>query len=136
MTEPEFLEPDVVLFLHDQALREYGGIQGVRSEDLLHGALGRPVNRLAYGDPGSLDLFDLAAAYAFGLAGNHPFNDGNERTAWGCCVLFLKANDCRLAVQAPEAVERMVMLAAGRSDEPAFAAWLRRCATGNPGSAP
>ncbi len=136
MTEPEFLEPDVVLFLHDQALREYGGIQGVRSEDLLHSALGRPMNRLACGDPGSLDLFDLAAAYAFGLPGNHPFNDGNKRTAWGCCVLFLRANGRRLAVQAPEAVERMVMLASGRSDEPAFAAWLRRCAIGNPGSAP
>ena len=136
MTSLEFLEPDVVPFLHDQALREYGGIQGVRNEDLLHGALGRPVNRLADDDPGSLDLFDLAAAYAYGLAGNHPFNDGNKRTAWGCCVLFLKANGCRLAVQAPQAVERMVMLAAGRSDESAFAAWLRRCAIGNPGSAP
>lgn len=94
------------------------------------------MNRLADGHPGSLDLFDLAAAYAFGLAGIHPFNDGNERTAWSCCVLFLKANGRRLAVPAPEAVERMVMQAAGRLDEPAFAAWLRRCAIGNPGSAP
>ncbi len=72
-----------MLFLHDHALREYGGIQGVRSEDLLHSALQRPVNRLAQDETGTVDLFDLAAAYAFGLARNHPFNDGNKRTAWG-----------------------------------------------------
>ena len=81
MTEPEFLEPDAVLFVHDQALREYGGVHGLKDEGLLHGALGRPVNKLAYVEPGSLDLFDLAAAYAFGLASNHAFNDANKRTA-------------------------------------------------------
>ena len=59
-----------------------GGIQGVKSEDLLHSALARPVNKLAYADPGTLDLCHLAAAYAYGLASNHPFNDGNKRTAW------------------------------------------------------
>ena len=62
MTEPEFLETDVVLFLHDQALREYGGIQGVKDEGMLHSALGRPLNKLAYADPGSLDLFGLREA--------------------------------------------------------------------------
>ena len=91
MSGPEFLEADVVLFLHDQALREYGGVQGVKDEGMLHSALGRPGNKLAYADAGVPDLFDLAAAYAYGLAANHPFNDGNKRTAWGCCVLFLKA---------------------------------------------
>ena len=88
MTEPEFLEPDVVLFVHDQALREYGGVQGLKDEGLLHSALGRPVNKLAYAEPG---LFDLAAAYAYGLASNHAFNDANKRTAWACCVLFLES---------------------------------------------
>ena len=77
MSDPEFLEADVVLFLHDQALREYGGIQGVKDEGMLHSALGRPGNKLAYADAGVPDLFDLAAAYAYGLAANHPFNDGN-----------------------------------------------------------
>ena len=114
-----------MLFLHDRTLREYGGLQGIGSEDLLHGALGRPVNRLSYGDPEGLDLFDLTAGCAYGLACDHPFI-GNERTGWGCCVLFLKANGRELEVPAPEVVERMVLLASGRSDEPAFAAWLRQ----------
>ena len=126
MTEPEFLEPDVVLFLHDQALREYGGIQGIKNEDLLHSALGRPVNKLAYADSDALDLFDLAAAYAYGLASNHPFNDGNKRTAWSSCVLFLKANGTEINVMARDAVEQMVRLATGTVDEPRFAAWLRQ----------
>lgn len=125
MTEPEFLEPDVVLFLHDQALREYGGIQGVKDEGLLHSALGRPLNKLAYADPSSLDLFDLAAAYAYGLASNHAFNDANKRTAWGCCVLFLKINEINLDVAAPMIVEQMVQLVEGQLDEAAFATWLQ-----------
>ena len=127
MTEPEFLEPDVVLFVHDQALREYGGVQGLKDEGLLHSALGRPVNKLAYAEPGSLDLFDLAAAYAFGLASNHAFNDANKRTAWACCVLFLKVNGVDLNAPAAVVVERMPLLAAGRLDEAGFAAWLRDC---------
>ena len=125
MTGPEFLEPDVVLFLHDQAVREYGGIQGVKDEGLLHSALGRPLNKIAYADPDSLDLFDLAAAYAYGLASNHAFNDANKRTAWGCCVLFLKINEINLDVAAPVVVEQMVRLVEGKLDEAAFATWLR-----------
>jgi len=128
VTEPEFLERDVVLFLHDQALREYGGIHGVKDEGLLDSALGRPLNKLAYADPPGPDLFDLAAAYAFGLASNHAFNDGNKRTAWGCCVLFLKANGHRLRVATPDAVEQVIALVERRVDEAAFAGWLRAAA--------
>ena len=127
MTEPEFLEPDVVLFVHDQALREYGGVQGLKDENLLHSALGRPANKLAYAEPGSLDLFDLAAAYAFGLASNHAFHDANKRTAWACCVLFLKVNGVELDAPAAVVVERMPLLAAGWLDEAGFATWLRGC---------
>ena len=127
MTEPEFLEPDAVLFVHDQALREYGGVHGLKDEGLLHSALGRPVNKLAYAEPGSLDLFDLAATYAYGLASNHAFNDANKRTAWACCVLFLKVNGVELDAPAAVVVERMPLLAAGRLDEAGFAAWLRDC---------
>ncbi len=127
MTEPEFLEPDVVLFVHDQALREYGGVHGLKDEGLLHSALGRPVNKLAYAEPGSLDLFDLAAAYAYGLASNHAFNDANKRTAWACCVLFLKVNGVELDAPAAIVIERMPLLAGGRLDETGFAAWLRDC---------
>jgi len=127
VTEPEFLEPDVMLFVHDQALREYGGVHGLKDEGLLHSALGRPINKLAYAEPGSLDLFDLAAAYAYGLASNQPFNDANKRTAWACCVLFLKVNGIELDVPAAIVVERMPLLAAGRLDEAGFAVWLREC---------
>ncbi len=127
MTEPEFLEPDVVLFVHDQALREYGGVHGLKDEGLLHSALGRPINKLAYAEPGSLDLFDLAAAYAYGLASNHAFNDANKRTAWACCVLFLKVNGVELDTPAAVVVERMPLLAAGQLGEAGFAAWLRDC---------
>lgn len=128
MTEPEFLERDVVLFLHDQALREYGGIHGVKDEGLLDSALGRPLNKLAHADPPAPDLFDLAAAYAFGIASNHAFNDGNKRTAWGCCVLFLKANGRSLRVATPDVVEQIIALVERRIDEGAFAAWLRAAA--------
>ena len=125
MREPEFLAPDVVLFLHGQALREYGGVQGVKSEDLLHSALARPLNKLAYADPEITDLFSLATAYAYGIASNHPFNDGNKRTAWSSCVLFLKVNGIGLEMAAADAVEQMVRLATKQLDETAFAAWLR-----------
>ena len=128
MTEPELLERDVVLFLHDQALREYGGIYGVKDEGLLDSALGRPLNKLAHADPPGPDLFDLAAAYAFGIASNHAFNDGNKRTAWGCCVLFLKANGCSLRAATPDVVEQIIAVVERRVDEVTFAAWLRAAA--------
>lgn len=125
MKKPEFLEPDAVLFLHDQALREYGGAQGLKSEGLLQSALGRPLNKLGYAEPGALDLFDLAAAYAYGIASNYAFNDANKRTAWSCCILFLKVNGVQLAVEATDVVERMLQLVEGQLDEAGFAAWLR-----------
>ena len=129
MTDPEFLERDVILFLHDQALREYGGVQGVKDKGLLDSALGWPRNKLAYADPSGPDLFELAAAYDFGLASNKAFNDGNKRTAWGCCMLFLKAKGCSLQVATLDVVEQVVALVEQRTDEAAFAAWLRAAAS-------
>ena len=123
---PEFLEPDVVLFMHDQALREYGGTHGLKSEDLLHSALGRAENRWLYAEAPKPDIATLAAAYAYGIARNHPFNDANKRTAWSCCVLFLRLNGTRMQVGASEAVEAMVALASGAMEEDAFAVWLRQ----------
>ena len=124
MTGPEFLAPDVVLFLHDCALRKYGGSEGIKSQDLLYSALGRPMNRLAHADPG---IVGLAAAYAYGLACNHPFNDGNKRTAWSSCVLFPKVNDVELSASAADAIEQVVRLASGHLAEAEFATWLRTC---------
>jgi death-on-curing protein len=123
--EPEFLEADAVAFLHDWALREYGGAQGIKNLGLLESALGRPRNKLAYAGPEGVDLYDLAAAYAYGIARNHAFNDANKRTAWSCCVLFLKVNGIALRIEAAEVVEQMVALAQGHVSEADFAAWLR-----------
>jgi len=123
---PDFLEPDVVLFMHDQALKEYGGTHGLKSEDLLHSALARAENRWHYAEVPPTDTAILAAAYAYGIARNHPFNDANKRTAWSCCVLFLRLNGTCLQISAPEAVEAMVALASGEMEEDAFAVWLRQ----------
>ena len=123
MNPPEFLEPDAVLFLHDQSIREYGGYHGLRDEALLQSALNRAQNKFDYDD--AADLFDLAASYAFGIAKNHAFLDGNKRTAWATCVLFLKANNIALQVPAIEAVEHTVALATGNFTETEFANWLR-----------
>jgi death-on-curing protein len=120
---PAFLEPDVVLFLHDQSIREFGGYHGVRDEALLASALDRPKNRLGY--ESEADLAALVAAYAFGIAKNHAFLDGNRRTAWAACALFLKINGVILRARAAEAVENTVALATGGMSEAAFAAWLR-----------
>ena len=125
MTPPEFLDVNVVLFVHDQVLRDYGGIQGLKDEGLLDSALNRPVNKFAYADPGSIDLFDMAAAYAYGLAKNHAFNDANKRTAWGCCVLFLKVNGIEIDIPAPVVIECMPLLASNQIDEAQFARLLR-----------
>lgn len=123
---PEFLEPDAVLFMHDQALKEYGGTHGLKNENLLHSALARAENRWHYTEAPRPDTATLAAAYAYDIARNHPFNDANKRTAWSCCVLFLRLNGTRVQVSAPDAVEAVVALAAGAIQEDAFAAWLRQ----------
>ena len=89
---------------------------------MLSSALARPENAAGYGTP---DAADLAAAYAFGIARNHPFVDGNKRTAWAVARLFLRLNNCRLEFVAAEAVAAVEALAAGSLDETAVAAWFR-----------
>jgi death on curing protein len=121
---PAFLELDAVLFLHDQSIREWGGYHGLRDEALLASALNRPRDRLGYEPESSLTR--LAAAYAFGIARNHAFLDGNKRTAWSCCVLFLKINGINLRIPAIEAVETTVALAEGRISEADFCTWLEQ----------
>lgn len=113
-----------MLFLHDYVIREFGGAQGIRDEGLLDSALARPVDKLGYGGA-EVDLFDLAAAYAYGLAKNHAFFDGNKQTAWACCVLFLKVNGQAVAAPAQAVITAMLALVQDEGDESAFAAWLR-----------
>lgn len=117
----EFLDRDVVLAIHDRQLAEHGGLAGVRDEGLLDSALARPQNRYAYGIE---RIEDLAAAYAFGIARNHPFLDGNKRTAWAVARAFMAVNGRRLIPDRVQSVENMVLLAEGQLDEAGFAAWL------------
>lgn len=91
---------------------------------MLESALHRPRDRLAYAPESSLAT--LAAAYAFGIAKNHAFLDGNKRTAWACCVLFLRINGVLIKVDAAAAVTAMVDLATGGFSEPDFAVWQER----------
>ena len=117
-----WVDKRALLLLHDESLTEHGGAAGLRDEGLLESALARPVNLAAYGEP---DYADLAAAYASGLAKNHPFVDGNKRAAFLAVGLFLALNGYRLAADEAEATLTMLALAAGEIKEKAFAQWLR-----------
>jgi death-on-curing protein len=119
----EWLSKALNLAVHDEQLAEHGGGIGVRDSGLLESALARPQNRLAY--DARADLPALAAAYAFGLARNHPFVDGNKRTAFVAAELFLDLNGMTLAASDEDCVLTMLRLAAGEIEEEAFADWLR-----------
>lgn len=119
-----WVEKPLALAIHDRQLAEHGGNPGVRDEGLLDSALARPQQLHAYGDPRP-DLADLAASLAFGLARNHPFIDGNKRTAHVCYRVFLALNDADLVVGGEEKYIAMLSLAEGGVQEAAFAAWLR-----------
>ena len=111
-----------MLAVHEEQLAEHGGGAGVRDEGLFDSALNRPVNLAAYGEP---DVAALAAAYGFGLARNHPFVDGNKRTAFVAVELFLWLNGWQLQADDASCVLTMLSLAAGDLSEDAFAQRLR-----------
>lgn len=119
-----WIEKALALAVHDRQLAEHGGIAGVRDERLLDSALGRPQQRHAYGAPPP-DLADLAASLAFGLARNHPFMDGNKRTAAVLCETFILLNDAELQADDVELYPIYIALAEGSLTEQEFADWLR-----------
>ena len=121
MTEPLWLDRRSILALHAELIREYGGLGGVRDEGLLESAMARPQNLLAYGDP---SLAEMAAAYCFGIARNHPFFDGNKRTALAAADVFLQLNGYEIMVEEVEAVAVIRDLAAGEIGEEELAAWI------------
>lgn len=127
-----WVREDVVRAVHLRQLAEHGGGEGIRDEGLLQSALARPQNLLAYGDPAP-DLAALAAAYAYGSASNHPFVDGNKRTALVVARLFLLLNGANLAATQEEKYSIFLALAAGRLPEEALAEWLRARLGGAPG---
>ena len=117
-----WLDAQVMLAVHEEQLAEHGGGSGVRDQGLFESALTRPLNLVAYGDP---DVAALAAAYGFGLARNHPFVDGNKRTAFVAVELFLALNGWKLMASDAQCVLTMLALAAGDLSEDEFAQWLR-----------
>ncbi|KAB1077656.1 type II toxin-antitoxin system death-on-curing family toxin [Methylobacterium soli] len=122
MSEIVWLTSDLVQAIHAHQLKQFGGPPGLRDAGALESALGRPVNRLAYGEA---DLAELAAAYAFGIAKNHPFIDGNKRAALLALVTFLGLNDIDFVADEAEAVVMILGLAAGEIDEAGLTRWIR-----------
>lgn len=121
--EPCWVERLAVEAIQFDLVRTYGGMPGLRDENGLESALARPRQRHAY-EPKS-DLAALAAAYGFGLARNHPFNDGNKRVAFVTMAVFLGLNDCEIDAPETEVVTVMLELAAGKIDEGQLADWVR-----------
>lgn len=123
MTEPRWLTKTGLVLLHDRSLALHGGSPGLRDEGLLESALARPLNRYGYEDVS--DVIDLAATYAVGLSSNHPFIDGNKRTAFLAAGVFLEKNGLSLTADPVSATLTMLKVAAGEMDIDALAAWLR-----------
>lgn len=127
MSEPVWLFREALVVLHDESIAEHGGIEGIRDQGLLESALARAQNRFAYEN--ETDLHRLAATYAFGIAKNHPFADGNKRAAFLAAGMFLRVNGIRLTASQADATMVMYDLAASKIDEATFAAWLKANST-------
>lgn len=123
MREWIWVRHDVVLALHEEQLAEHGGAGGVRDAGMLDSALARPLNLVAYGDP---DAAALAASYAYGIARNHPFVDGNKRSAAVTALLFLTLNAIAFDISEAELVVMILALAAGELSEDDVADWFRQ----------
>jgi death-on-curing protein len=121
---PVWVLHDLVISVQEQLLAAFGGASGVRDVGLLKSALARPENRRAY-ERTAVSLFDLAAAYAFGLAKNHPFIDGNKRIAFATAVVSLELNGYRFEADEANAVIQTLALAAGELKEDEYAHWLK-----------
>lgn len=117
-----WLSREVVLAMHEEMLAKHGGSLGVRDDGLLESALARPLNRASYGQP---DTQELGALYAIAIARNHPFIDGNKRTAFGSMATFLLLNGLELEAPEVETVMTMLRLAADDISDDDFIAWAR-----------
>jgi len=123
--EPVWIRAIEALAFHAQQIALFGGSEGVRDEGLLQSALARPKNLFAYAER-PLTMAELAAAYAFGISSNHPFIDGNKRTAMQVAFVFLEFNGFPVTASQEEACLTFLSLAAGQISEPELALWLAR----------
>ena len=121
MNEPIWLDVEIVTDLHAEQLALFGGPDGIRDQGMLESALGRPLNKFAYGET---DLAVLAAAYGFGIARNHPFVDGNKRTALAAMIVFLGLNAFDLDAPVEGATAIVIGIAAGEIAETILASWI------------
>lgn len=126
MTAPSkpwvWIASNVLYAVHDEQLAEHGGLVGLRDANALESAIARAQQLAHYGSP---DVAELAAAYGFGIARNHPFSDGNKRTAFVAVELFLALNGHELTADDSDCILTMLRLAAGDTEEAAFAQWIR-----------
>jgi death-on-curing protein len=118
-----WIDARVLRAVHEEQLAEHGGLPGTRDDGLFESALAQPQQLAAYGEP---DVHALAAAYGYGIARNHPFLDGNQRTAFVAVELFLMLNGCDLMASDADCVMTMLAVASGDISEEAFAQWLRQ----------
>jgi death-on-curing protein len=125
VTAPRWINLQALLYLHEESLVQFGGARGMRDRGLLESALARPQNILFY-EPDAT-TFDLAAAYCFAIAKNHPFIDGNKRTAFMAASLFLALNDRFLNANPVEAADTILALVEGVIDESSLSLWFREC---------
>lgn len=124
MQEPRWILRSAVLAIHREQLAEHGGSDGIRDESLLDSALAKPKNVFAYEE--NATIFRLAASYAFGIARNHAFVDGNKRTALVVCRTFLYANGWTLRSSKEELYLTFLHLAEGTLSEADLAAWIEQ----------
>lgn len=120
--EPIWLSPDEVIDMHAEQLSIFGGPEGVRDSGLLESAVQRPVNKWHYGET---DMAALAAAYAYGLARNHAFVDGNKRIAFQSMMVFLRMNDILFKPDPAQSTSIILSLAAGEVSEESLTRWIR-----------
>lgn len=122
MSDPVWVSVELAIDIHSEQLAIFGGPAGIRDRGLLESALTRAPNKYAYGED---DLAALAASYAFGVARNHPFVDGNKRAAFACMLVFLGLNGIDFLVPEPDATAAILALAAGEVDEEGLTRWIR-----------
>lgn len=123
MNEPVWVDREDCLAMHEKLLERFGGLKGIRDEELLESALNKPRHLFNYGQP---TLFEMAASYAMGIVKNHPFLDGNKRTGFVAAALFIEANGFSFQASEEEAVLETLALAAGETTEADYAAWLTK----------
>ncbi len=129
MNDPVWVMPELVLAVHQMLVAEHGGLPGIRDQALLDSALARPQQKAAY--ESEANIFELAAAYSYGLARNHPFVDGNKRIALTVAAVFLELNGFTLNAPEAETVIMYQQLAAGELEEDALAKWFRDSSIAN-----